>query len=86
MSNIKYVTEDSLKAVLNKLKEWMPFKKTVDGVVKIEGEIRMGNKVYIKNSDNTEDVLLQDVIGATTIDPPGAIDKNTIDDIIEQYN
>lgn len=86
MSNIKYVTEDSLKAVLNKLKEWMPFKKTADGVVEIEGEIRMGNKVYIKNSDNTEDVLLQDVIGATTIDPPGAIDKNTIDDIIEQYN
>ena len=46
----------------------------------------MGNKVYIKNSDNTEDVLLQDVIGATTIDPPGAIDKNKIDDIINEYN
>ena len=86
MSSIKFVTAEDLQSVLQKLIDWMPFKKTADGVVEIEGEIRMGNKVYIKNSDNTEDVLLQDVIGATTIDPPGAIDKNTIDDIIEQYN
>ena len=86
MSIIKYVTEDSLKVILEKLKAWMPFKKSQDGVVTIEGEIHMGNKVYIMNNDNDKEILLQDVLGATVVDPPGAIDKNKIDDIINEYN
>lgn len=85
MSTIKYVTEESLQTILTKLKEWLPFKKSSEGVVEMEGEIHMGEKVYIKTDPNKE-VLLQDIVGATTLDPPGSIEKETIDNIIEQYN
>ena len=76
MSTIKYVTEESLSAVLVKLKEWMPFKKK-DGEVHIEGD------VYIEN--NGEEVKLQDFIN-NVLEPHEAIENNEIDNIIEQFN
>lgn len=76
MSTIKYVTEESLSAVLTKLKNWLPFDKKSDGV-HIEGDI------YIEN--NGEEVKLQDVIN-NTFDPHEPIEENEIDKIIEQFN
>ena len=76
MSTIKYVTEESLSAVLTKLKEWMPFKKK-NGEVHIEGDI------YIENKG--EEVKLQDIIN-NTFDPHESIEEDEIDEIIKQFN
>lgn len=107
MSSIKFVTEKDLQIVLQKLFDWMPFKKTSsNGVVINNGiadedtiiavginegqdnalEIKSDGKIYIKDKEGTNDILLQDIIGATEIDPPGSIETDKIDDIINQYN
>lgn len=103
MSSIKFVTAEDLQSVLQKLKDWMPFKKTDKGVVFNNGEVdedtvfaigteggnafevKEDGSIYVKDSSD-KDVKLQDIIGATSIDPPGKIENTKIDEIIQEFN